>query len=144
MYEIIPDLWVSKTNDIININNIKHINCSNDLNFLGRFKEYKMSIKKNMIRYELIELYKYTIKIINKINTYLKNNEIVIVSCSSGKQLSPLIVISYLIKYGKLNKMHAIELFKTKKENILEEGLYFNSILKKISDNNINDNKEKL
>jgi len=141
MYEIIPDLWISKTNENININNCVYINCSSDLKFLGRFKEYKINIKKNIIKHELLELYKYTLTTIDKINHHLKNNQTVIVTCVSCNQLSPLIVISYLIKFGKLNKINAIALFKTKKETIIEEGLYFNTILKKISDNNINEPK---
>tara|TARA_B110001450_G_C17340728_1_gene367369 strand:- start:202 stop:621 length:420 start_codon:yes stop_codon:yes gene_type:complete len=138
MYEIIPDLWVSKTNSITNLNSCIHINSSNDLKYLGKFKEYKIDIKKNMIKYELIELYKYIINTIDKINIYLLNNTTVIVTCSTCNQLSPLIVISYLIKFGKLKKLEAIQYFKTKKENIIEEGIYFNNILNKISNNNIN------
>ena len=137
MYEIIPDLWVSKTKDIHMSSNSIHINCSDDLKFMGRFKEYKNEIKKNIIRYEIQKLYEYTVKTIQKIDTLLKNNTTVIVSCVSCTQLSPLIIISYIIKFGNLNKNIAIELFKTKKENIAEESLYFDAILNKISSKNI-------
>jgi hypothetical protein len=135
MYEIIPDLWVSKTNSIKQ--DTLHINCSRDLKFLGKYKGYNPEIKKNIIKYELVELYKYTIKTIEKIDNYLSDNKTVVVSCVSCQQLSPLIVLAYIIKFSKLNKIHAIELFKTKKENIIIEGLYFNHILDKISRNNI-------
>ena len=138
MYEIIPDLWISKTNEMINLSNSIHINCSNDLKFLGRLKEYKNCIKKNLIKYQIIQIYEYTLNTLSKINSYLLNNKIVIITCVSCNQLSPLIAIAYLIKYGKISKINAIELFKTKKENLIEEGVYFNTILKKISDNNIN------
>ena len=135
MYEIIPDLWVSKTNSIRH--DTLHINCSRDLKFLGKYKGYTPEIKKNIIKYELVELYKYTIKTIERIDNYLSDNKTVVVSCVSCQQLSPLIVLAYIIKYSKLNKIHAIEFFKTKKENIIIEGLYFNHILDKISRNNI-------
>ena len=136
MYEIIPDLWVSKTSAVKG-DNIIHINCSNDLKFLGKHKGYNDEIKKNIVKYELLELYKYTINSIENIHRYLLNNKTVVVSCASCHQLSPLIAIAYIIKYSKLNKITAIELFKTKKENIIIEGLYFNHILDKISRSNI-------
>ena len=141
MYEIIPDLWISKTNEVVNISNSVNINCSKDLSFLGRFKEYKTAIKKNIIKHEIVYLNDYTISTIDKIHRYLENNQTVVISCVSCIQLSPLICIAYLIKYGKLNKINAIELFKTKNETVIEEGFYFNNILKKISDNNINESK---
>ena len=135
MYEIIPDLWVSKTNSIRQ--DTVHINCSKDLKFLGKYKGYTPEIKKNILKYEMLELYKYTIKTIERIDSYLSYNQTVVVSCVSCQQLSPLIVLAYIIKFSKLNKIHAIELFKTKKENIIIEGLYFNNILDKISRSNI-------
>ena len=137
MYEILPDLWVSKTNSITYIDNAIHINCSKELKFLGKYKGYNQEIKNNIIKYELLELYKYTIKIIDKINNYLLDNKTVVVSCVSCQQLSPMIVLAYIIKYSKLNKINAIELFKTKKEHLIIEGLYFNNILDKISRSNI-------
>lgn len=136
MYEIIPDLWVSKTSNI-KLDNTIHINCSKDLKFLGKYKGYNQEIKKNIIKYELLELYKYTIKMIEQINQHLSNNNTVVVSCVSCQQLSPMIVLAYIIKYSRLSKIHSIELFKTKKENIIVEGLYFNNILDKISRSNI-------
>ena len=108
MYEIIPDLWVSKTDNIKFDNTTIHINCSMDLKFLGKYKGYNQEIKKNIIKFELVELYKYTIKIIDKINTYLLDNRTVVVSCVSCQQLSPMIVLAYIIKYSKLNKINAL------------------------------------
>ena len=137
MYEIIPDLWVSKTGNIKSTNNTIHINCSKDLKFLGKYKGYNPEIKKNIIKYELLELYKYSIKTIDQINRHLSDYHTVIVSCVSCQQLSPLVVIAYIIKYSKLSKILSIELFKTKKENIIIEGVYFNNILDKISRSNI-------
>tara|TARA_B100000795_G_C22392577_1_gene283966 strand:- start:98 stop:508 length:411 start_codon:yes stop_codon:yes gene_type:complete len=136
MYEIIPDLWISKTK-AVNIVNCVHFNCSKDLTFLGKHKAYNPEIKKNIIKYELLELYKYTLQSIERIHRSLLENQTVVISCNSCSELSPLIAIAYIIKYSKLNKINAIELFKTKKETIVTEGVYFNHILDKISRSNI-------
>ena len=38
----------------------------------------------------------------------------------------------HIIKYGKVPKNEAIQLFKTKKNEILEDDLFFHNILNKI------------
>ena len=138
MIEIIPDLWICKIRDLKKLDdNVHIINCSEKLKFIGKFKEYKDEIKQNMLKYEIIQLYKFVINTIDEIEKLLIDNKNVIVTCSTGLQFSPLVIIAYLVKYGKLSKEESIELFKTKKENILEDDLFFHNILNKIESNNI-------
>lgn len=138
MIEIIPDLWICKVKDLKKIDdNVHIINCSDKLKFIGRFKEYKDEIKQNMLKYEIIQLYKFVIITIDEIDKLLIDNKNVIIVCTTGLQFSPLVIIAYLIKYGKLSKAVSIELFKTKKENIVEDDLFFHNILNKIESNNI-------
>ena len=138
MIEIIPDLWICKVKDLKKIeDNVHIINCSDKLKFIGKFKEYKDELKQNMLKYEIIQLYKFVIITVDEIDKLLIDNKNIIVSCSTGLQFSPLVIIAYLIKYGKLSKVESIELFKTKKETIVEDELFFHNILNKIESVNI-------
>jgi|TARA_B110001469_G_C9358519_1_gene188053 hypothetical protein len=137
MIEILPDLWICKNKQLKKYDdNYYLINCSESLSFLGKFKEYKDEIKQNILKYEIVQLYKFIISTIDKIHDLLLNNRTIIVSCNTSLQLSPLVIIAYIIKYGKLEKLEAITLFKTKKPDLLEDDLFFHNILNKINNDN--------
>lgn len=138
MIEIIPDLWICRVNDLKKItDNVHIINCSDKLQFIGKFKEYKDEIKQSMLKYEILQLYKFVIITIDEIDKLLIDNKNIIVACNSGLQFAPLVIIAYLIKYGKLGKTESVELFKTKKEEIVEDDLFFHNILNQIESSNI-------
>ena len=134
MIEILPDLWICKNKHLKKIDdNVYLINCSESLSFLGKFKDYKDEIKQNILKYEIVQLYKFVISTIDKIHNLLINNRTIIVSCKTSLQLSPLVIISYIIQYGKLHKNEAIKLFRTKQNELLEDDLFFHNILNKIN-----------
>jgi hypothetical protein len=136
MFEILPDLWLCKNKDLRNIDsNLVIINCMNHLKFLGKFKQYKDDIKNNILKYEIVQLYKFVVSTIEKIHKLLEENKTIVISCNTGLQFSPLVIISYIIKYGKINKGDAIKLFLTKKPDILEDDLFFHNILNKLDTN---------
>ena len=138
MIEILPDLWICKNKDLKKIDdNVYLINCSDHLNFIGKFKDYNDEIKQKMLKYEILKLYKFVIDTINNIDKLLLNNKNIIVSCCNSLQFSPLVIIAYLIKFGKLNKEDAISFYKTKKTEIYEDELFFHNILNKINKENI-------
>ena len=62
MIEILPDLWICKNKQLKKYDdNYYLINCSESLSFLGKFKEYKDEIKQNILKYEIVQLYKFII-----------------------------------------------------------------------------------
>jgi hypothetical protein len=133
MIEILPDLWICKNKETQNIDsNIIIINCMKYLTFLGKFKNYKEDIKKNILKYEIVQMFKFVVKTIENIHTFLEENKTVIVSCNNALQFSPLVIIAYLIKYGRIKKDEAIKLFLTKKPDIFEDELFFHNILNQI------------
>ena len=133
MIEIIPDLWIykdSELNNIKNFNNIHIINTTQDLNFLGNFKNYKNEIKNKILKYEILKLYNYICKKVDTIYNNLLNNNLIIVTCKTGRQFSNLIILCFLIKYGKLSVKDSILYFKSKKnDDIYSDNLFFNNIL---------------
>lgn len=127
MFEILPDLWVSNKNHTIPIsNNIININSSNDLKYLSSFTNDELKVE---------ELYNYIKIKIKYINTQLADNNTIVVSCNSGKQLSPLLVISYIINYSNMDLITIIQLFKTKNEDIIIDDNYFKEIITRIYNN---------
>ena len=133
MIEILPDLWICKNKETRNIDsNIVVINCMNYLTFLGKFKNYKDEIKKNILKYEIVQMFKFVVKVIDNIHVFLNDNKTVIVSCNNALQFSPLVIIAYLIKYGNMSKSEALKLFLTKKSDIYEDNLFFHNILNQI------------
>ena len=132
LVEIIPDLWLSDNHSLFNnINNysfldLVQINCDKELDFIGNSKKYKdTDIKQNLQKYEIIRFYKYLFSSIEFIYQNIKRNKSVIVHCLKGDQLSPSIVVAYLIKYGKMNASNAIHLIKSKSEIAFKNGIDF-------------------
>ena len=132
MIEILPDLWICKNKHTQNIDaNVIIINCMKYLNFLGKFKNYKEEIK-NILKYEIVQMYKFVVNTIENIHQMLEENKTVIVCCNNALQFSPLVIIAYLIKYGRMTKDESIKLFLTKKPDIYEDDLFFHNILNQI------------
>ena len=94
MYEIIPDLWICKRELLKNIdmNNIIHINCQNDLSFMYRYEKFNISMRGQILKTDIIRVYNYVKEKIDKINVELLNNQVIIVSCNECSSISPLII----------------------------------------------------
>ena len=89
MIEILPDLWICKNKHTQNIDaNVIIINCMKYLNFLGKFKNYKEEIK-NILKYEIVQMYKFVVNTIENIHQMLEENKTVIVCCNNALQFSP-------------------------------------------------------
>ena len=134
MYEIIPDLWICKNKYLksINLNNIFHLNCEKDLYYINRYKEASVHLKESILKTDLVKVYLYIKESIDKINTKLLDNEVIIVSCDMCETLSPLLINSFLIKYGKLNIQESILCLESKTGITIKDDIFFNNIIKKI------------
>lgn len=104
LVEIIPDLWFGDNNILprfIKEKDIKYIiNCQEDLGFYGKSKDYIDSIKQEMMRKEIIALYKYLIQMTQHIhNNIMKGEPILVV----GAKKSHLLLLGYLIRYGHMS-----------------------------------------
>jgi hypothetical protein len=115
--EILPNLWIGnnqllKYKDKLNIDYI--INCSKDLHFLGKYNQYKMEMKNNLEKYEIIKMYEYLNETSEFINKKLLENKSVLVLCETANQKSASIIAAYIIKYGKVNLNNTINSIQTK------------------------------
>jgi len=120
--EILPNLWLGNINIARNSifftkNNIKIVfNCSKDINFFSNYTEnIRIPIDDNLKKTEIKKMYDYLDKAADLINTKLSNNEGVLVHCYAGKQRSATIIAAFLMKYGKLKSLDAIQSIKSKR-----------------------------
>ena len=90
--EIFSDLWIGSSLNGNNyefqqLNNISClVNCTKDLNFLGKYQEYNVMLKNNMELYEIDKMYKYLIEVTEFINENLLNNKSDLIYCEDGIQ----------------------------------------------------------
>jgi len=139
--EILPDLWMGNIESSINLgfqeeNNITClINGQNDLNFWGKSKEYNEPIKQNIIRYEVTKTCKYLMEVTEYINHNLKNNKVILVYCKNCIQISPTIILSYLIRYGEININTGIQIIRTKFSKAFQPNIDFSFALKQFYKN---------
>ena len=130
--EILPNLWIGnseilKVKEKLNINFI--VNCSKDLHFLGKHTQYKMDIKNNLEKYEIIKMYEYLNETTEFIHNKLMNDHSVLVVCESGNQKSATIIAAYIIKYGKINIANTIKSIRTKHNSAFYPSVdYMNSL----------------
>lgn len=135
--EIIPDLWIGcySTSNIGNFQEENQIsclvNCSRDLHFIGKYKEYNIPIRNNIEKYEIQKMYQYLLEVTEFIHQNLLNHQVVLIFCEDGIQKSPTIAVAYLMRYGRLPQDVAIKSVKSKKNDIFKPFLNFKYALDK-------------
>ena len=139
MIEIIPNLWITSLKlynpkiIISPLNKVK-IDTTNKLTFIGKNRSFSGDLKTKILKNEIIQLYKYIENILSTINENILDNIIIIV-CKNGQQISPLIATCYLIKYGNMSYSHALKSVKSKVSKVMHEPIFFDNIAKKIYSN---------
>tara|TARA_Y100000591_G_C21580408_1_gene568006 strand:+ start:125 stop:574 length:450 start_codon:yes stop_codon:yes gene_type:complete len=146
--EIIPNLWLSNYNTIKNQNNnfieeknIKLIiNCSKNIPFKKNMKKDEIKL----IRYEIEDgspiNYSKTFKINKMIFNYLSKNKGIICYCYEGTQCSPMLIITYLIQYSKIDSKQIIKSVQSKNNLIFKPINNFETYLEKYRYNIFNHN----
>ena len=135
--EIIPGLWLGDKNISLNrqfyIDNDIDIviNCSKELPFIDiDIDKIRIKVDDNLEKTEIINMYnnfEYIVKYINDNLNLCKN---ILVHCYAGRQRSATIIVSYLLKYSKMNLEKVISLIKYKKEDIFYPKINFIEALK--------------
>ena len=83
-----------------------------------KYYELNLEIDKN---YNMLEK---TIDFINRsieklLTAHYRDNQNCLIVCTNGRRMSLLIVIYYLSKMGNISKIRALELIKTKYQNLV-------------------------
>lgn len=122
LVEIIPNLWISNNNKISsNMNslyNIKHIiNTNKDLQNFNIHQKYNHDLRERMLKYENTKKTEYFKECINFINNNINKNGILIYC--KNLEFNVIIILIYLIIYGKLNFDIALNIIKSKIDSII-------------------------
>jgi hypothetical protein len=95
------------------------INCSNDIGFLDiDIKKIRIPISNDLNIHTDIPL---LIKNIDKILSYIYANFIdntILICCSNGNNIGPLIICLFMIKYGNVSIKDVKNIIKSKNKNI--------------------------
>ena len=138
---IFPNIWLGNINDRKNLFFLKTYNINiiialtnNKINDnYTQFETYinndynikNHEIDKEKINKDMINIYYDVTEFIYK----YKNNKNILIYCNDCNQLSPSIIVAYMIRYIKINPSLAIKYIKTKKNNIFLPNVFFISSL---------------
>lgn len=135
--EIIPGIFIGKRNSIDNptLNNIqgikKIIDAQADLSFIGKSNEYlHKGIKKELQKYEVQKTVEYFRDCSNTIINHYNSGTPLMIICDECNQLSPSVILFFLVHYSKINIDLAIKLMKSKKTDIFEDGVKLYDLIK--------------
>ena len=100
-----------------NINTV--INCTNNIGFLDiNIKKIRIPLSEELNQHTDIPL---LIKNIDKILNYINENYIdntILISCSTGKNIGPLIIGLFMVKYGNISIRDVKNILKSKNKDI--------------------------
>ena len=136
--EIIPNLWlgnsiIAKNKNFFETNHIVvSINCTKDTIENERSKKMlKLSVSDSLEKEDIIKMYNLLDKTCDYIYKHLKTYNGIIVFCYAGKQRSATVIAAYLIKYGKMSLIEAIQTIRTKRQIAFTPGINFQEALVK-------------
>jgi hypothetical protein len=145
--EVLPHLWINyynNNNHILikdkKIKNIIHISKKESYIFQNKIEIEEIRIpfdyhENNNYEEQNNIVYEHLFDITEYINNKINNNCNILIIGHENKQDIEIIIISYLIRYGKLNIRDSILFFKSKKENIFEPKCLFYYALNRFYEN---------
>ena len=136
--EILPNLWISSVksannkqlNELANISIF--INADSELYFIENKCHLNEAMIYNLTQYDILNLNNSLSKIIKYLNKQLNNNIGVLIFSNTVPDITILIIYSYLVKYGELDKKNAINIIKSKYYNIDYSIKIFDELFDKI------------
>tara|TARA_B110001469_G_C9617865_1_gene307761 strand:- start:77 stop:517 length:441 start_codon:yes stop_codon:yes gene_type:complete len=142
--EILPCLWIStfkvseNASFLLDKNIGFLVNCQNDLDFLGKSKNYNHEISLNVQKYEILKFNKYLFEITERIHNKIKNNINTLVFCENAIQKSPTIILCYLMRYGMINYQNSLEILRTKCPDVFKPNIEYENTIKKFMEDLFN------
>jgi len=126
--EFLPGIWVSNTKSLsekfLKQKKIKEmIDCNKELNFFEGSENYIMAIKNQIKKDQHLKLQTYLFKVTEIIHQTILNADTLLIYDPLITKKAPILIISYLLRYGQLRLENAIQSFisKSKAEIKLDE-----------------------
>ena len=119
LIEFFPGIWISNSKSL-NDSFLKHkrieklLDCEKELNFFDNAENYIESIKKEIKKTNHQKLYKYLLEITETLHNTILKGESLLIYDQYGNRKAPVIIISYLMRYGHLNPVQTIDSYLSK------------------------------
>lgn len=114
-FEIVSDFFIglSISANNHNLNNLygtkKVIDCSVDLSYLEKYREYTDAKHRQMLYHqEQTQFMNYILQTCETIYQTILQNESILVCCKDCTQISPTIALVFLVKYAKMSMRDAL------------------------------------
>lgn len=137
MEEILPNLWLSNlqiANDLVSITskNIDVIvNCSKNYNVCSVKFNYRLPISSTAtdISSEFEVMYNHLSNCVDFIYEKINQEQSVLVCCPNAKQVSPTVIVAFIMKYGKVSIPNAIRFVESKYKGVFKPNMIFRNSL---------------
>ena len=119
LIEFLPGIWLSNTISL-NDNFLKQkrltvmLNCDKEMNFFESAENYIVSIKNEIKKTNHIKLHKYLVDITQHIHQNISNGNSFLIYDPFSIKKAPVILISYLMRYGHLTPLQTIQSYQSK------------------------------
>ena len=119
LIEFLPGIWISNTKIFSEkflkqkkINEI--IDCNKSMNFFEGSENYIESIKNEIKKTNHIKLHKYLVDITQHIHQNIINGNSMLIYDQHSIKKAPVLLISYLMRYGHLTPVQTIQSYQSK------------------------------
>ncbi len=119
LIEFLPGIWISNRK-ILNETVAKQkklnimIDCTKEMNFFDGTENYIQSIKHQIKKEQHHKLHQYLIKITETIHNILNKGSSLMIYDPTSIKKAPVILIAYLLRYGKMRPEQTIQSFMSK------------------------------
>jgi hypothetical protein len=119
LIEFLPGIWISNTKDL-NDNFIKQkkikgiLDCEKEMVFFESAENYIESIKREIKKTNHKNLFKFLLQTTELIHRTIMNAESIVIFDPHGNQKAPVLIITYLMRYGHLNPAKTVESYLSK------------------------------
>lgn len=119
LIEFLPGIWISNTKIFSEkflkqkkINEI--IDCNKSMNFFEGSENYIESIKNEIKKSNHVKLHKYLVDITQHIHQNIINGNSMLIYDQHSIKKAPVLLISYLMRYGHLTPAQTIQSYQSK------------------------------
>jgi len=119
LIEFLPGIWISNTKIFSEkflkqkkINEI--IDCNKSMNFFEGSENYIESIKNEIKKTNHVKLHKYLVDITQHIHQNIINGNSMLIYDQHSIKKAPVLLISYLMRYGHLTPAQTIQSYQSK------------------------------
>ncbi len=119
LIEFLPGIWISNTktlsDNFIKQKKIKGIlDCEKDMTFFESAENYIEAIKKEIKKTNHQNLYSFLLKTTELIHITFMKGESIVIFDPHGNRKAPVLIITYLMKYGNLKPEQTVESYLSK------------------------------